>query len=281
MSQSFAISGYATIDYSVQAPRALHGPGTYPVVALANEHWAKPGGAAFYASARMAAGGHQAHPIVMLGEDSNAQLYLDACDSAHVSTSGIHRTDRIRTPWCFLMYHDDGSHTCLLDAGSVMTAPLNQRQLEIVARADRVCIAAGSVAATEQILAAIDGSTQLAWIAKQDELCFPDALAARLAQRADLVFCNRSERALVDGARAPGHRKNQTIIETRGAQGVLIESNGTQSELSSEPLTVNDTTGAGDTLAGEVMASLLSGCSIEVAVRRGMDAARALLSSRV
>jgi ribokinase len=74
---------------------------------------------------------------------------------------------------------------------------------------------------------------------------------------------------------------SQSIIETRGADGVLLESPGTLLELRCDAVKVDDATGAGDTFAGEVLAIMLSGeANLESALTRGMEAARDLLLAR-
>jgi ribokinase len=179
------------------------------------------------------------------------------------------------------VYHDEGSYTCLIDRGSVDAQSLTRAQLAMAASADLLCIAAGPARGVAALLDSIPPDMPLAWIAKRDDVSFPEALAARLGSRANVVFCNTSERQIVDRARSHGHAVNQSIIETRGADGVLLESPGTVLELRCDAVNVRDATGAGDTLAGEVLATMLSGeANLESALARGMDAARDLLLAR-
>lgn len=280
MIKSAIVSGYATADYVARVPQALQGPGTRQAAALGGQRWPSVGGAALYASMRLAEAGHDVTPLTIVGNDGNGALFVDACSTAKVNTRGIVRTSEVRTPWCLLLYHDDGNCTCLIDHGGVNEYPPTRQQIQLVSSADLVCIAAGAVNASEQVLAAAADSACVAWIAKDDPQCFPAALTRQLARRADIIFCNSAERAMVDAARWEASRAGQLIVETRGARGVIVDG-PTRIDVRSEPLQVADTTGAGDTLAGEVLAALLSGADIEAAARRGIDASRALLSSRL
>lgn len=282
MTRSAVVVGYATVDYPANLPDALRGPGTHAAVALAPANWPRAGGAALYASTRVAAAGHRVHPLVAVGEDGNGSIFLDACRAADVSTEGIHCTQLVRTPWCFLLYHRDGTYTCLIDTGGVNEQPLTHTQLALCKSTDLICIAAAPASNSARVLSVAPNATPLVWIAKDDPMCFPEWLCSDLAARANIIFCNSAERALVEKARALGHMPEQVIVETRGPRGVLVEGvGGRRTELRREALDVGDTTGAGDTLAGEVLAALLSGCpTIEGAVQRGMDAARLLLLSR-
>jgi len=275
------VSGYATVDFPVRLPAPLSGAQTATVEALAKDSWPRPGGAALYASRRIAAAGHRACALVALGHDASGTLYLDACRAAGVELGEGACIAHLQTPWCMLLYHDEGSYTCLIDRGGTDQQVLSDAQRSGLASADLVCIAAGPSAVTAALIDWVPPGVTLAWIAKRDAVSFPQALNERLARRADLIFCNASERSMVDAARVSGVKPGQSIIETRGADGVVLESGGRRIELPSPPVRVRDTTGAGDTLAGEVLATLLSANSdLEGAVRRGIDAVRDLLLTR-
>jgi ribokinase len=281
MSKHAVISGYATVDYAARSARPLHGAETLTVDAITEGGWPRAGGAALFASRRIAAAGHSASALTIVGTDANAALYSEACRTGGVRTDGIASLASVRTPWCVLVYHDEGSYTCLIDRGAVDAQNLTRAQLATAASADLLCIAAGPARCAAALLDTIPPDMPLAWIAKRDDVSFPEALAARLGRRANVVFCNTSERHIVDRARSHGVAMSQSIIETRGADGVLLESPGTVLELRCDAVKVRDATGAGDTLAGEVLATMLSGeANLENALTRGMDAARDLLLAR-
>jgi ribokinase len=275
------VSGYATVDYPVRLPLALMGPQTSTVEALVGSDWPRAGGAALYASRRIAAAGHHAKALVALGDDSNAALYLNACHAANVEVEVVACDPQPRTPWCMLLYHDNGSYTCLIERGDVDRCVLIDSRIKMLAHADLVCIAAGTAGVSAALLDGLADDVPLAWIAKRDPVSFPIWLIERLARRADFIFCNASERRMVDAGRTTNAKKDQCIIETRGADGVLLERSDGKIEIAVEPVQVQDATGAGDTLAGEVLATLLSGhTDMEFAMRRGIDAAQALLLER-
>lgn len=275
------VSGYATVDYPVRLAAPLSGAQTATVEALGRDSWPRPGGAALYASRRLAAAGHRAKAFVGLSDDANGALYLSACRASNVEVEAAACDAQTHTPWCMLLYHDDGSYTCLLDRGEVDGGALTDAQRQMLAHANLVCVAAGPATRTAALLDSTSANTIVAWIAKRDSISYPQWLSERLAQRADLIFCNSFERAMVDSVRPDNTRAGQWIIETRGADGVVLEGNSRRIELSSAAVRVRDATGAGDTFAGEVLAALLSESpDIEKAARRGIDAARALLLTR-
>jgi ribokinase len=281
MSKHAVVSGYATMDYAARSARPLQGAETLSVDAVTDGGWPRAGGAALFASRRVAAAGFRASALTVVGTDVNAALYTEACRAGGICADGIASLASIRTPWCVLVYHDEGSYTCLIDRGGVDAQSLTRAQLATAANADLLCIAAGPARCAAALLDIIPPDLPLAWIAKRDDVSFPQALAARLGRRANVIFCNTSERQLVDRARSHSRTINQSIIETRGADGVLLESPGTVLELRCDAVSVRDATGAGDTLAGEVLAAMLSGeTNLESALRRGMEAARDLLLAR-
>lgn len=275
------ISGYASVDFPVRLPLPLQGEQTATVEAMAVEQWPRPGGAALYAARCIAAAGSRATALVTVGNDSNGALYLDAARAGGLELAGVDVSADARTPWCMLLYHDDGGYTCLIDRGDVDRHQLTDSQRSLVSAADFICIAAGSAATNAAVLDGVSSGTPVAWIAKRDPVCFPPPLARRLAERADFIFCNAGERADVDAARGAEPRPHQAIVETRGAAGVRLEHGGRTIDLPVDSLHVRDATGAGDTLAGGVIASLLAGTQdLESAVREGIHAARRLLAGR-
>lgn len=277
-----ALSGYATLDFVMmtQAPGdRLSGTCMVRVVA---DGWPRAGGAALYAARRLVRAGHRATPILAVGEDRLGMEYLSQCIEAGVSTDGIVGVAGARSPVCVLAYNLDGSHTCLLDPGELGERRLSPEQLLQLHAADIVVVAAGPVERSAEILDRIRPDQRLAWIAKKDEQCFPRQLRMRLANRADYVFCNQDERRLVDEALDGRSTPPQIVVETRGREGVLVEWNGRSQVVSVEPIAADDPTGAGDTLAGEVLAHIPGGMANPVeAVSHGIEAARNLLLDRM
>jgi ribokinase len=278
--KAVTICGYATMDYAVRLPHAVVGSGTYSVEAILPRDWPRAGGAALYAARRIAAAGHRATALVVIGDDSNGVAYRRACSSAGVAIAPLASAPNVRTPWCLLAYHDDGSYTCLLDRGNADGLAIDAAAVTSVARTDLVCIAAGDPAVTSALLDHVDAGTPVAWIVKNDAACFPPSLARRLIGRANFIFCNESERALVAAEPTVPRPAGQAIIQTRGSRSVLIELDGACEEIAVRALAVRDATGAGDTLAGEVLAQVLRGAPLDHAVNDGAAAASELLAAR-
>lgn len=276
------VSGYATLDYVVQLSEPFHGTGTVIGELGASGAWPRAGGAALYASRRIASAGHRAFALTWIGDDGDGGHYLRACQRSQICCDAIDQRRGVTTPRCILIYRPDGDYGCLLDTGFGGSEAATPKQLELVAAADHLCISVGPPGATEAILDACPPATPVSWIAKLDRNAFPADLCRKLAGRANLIFCNASEREFIEDAFQGERPAGQIIIETLGSAGVLIDCSDGKRIIPAQAIKAHDTTGAGDTLAGEVIAQIVLGhLAIDDAVENGMTAARDLLASRL
>lgn len=271
---SVVVAGFATIDYVVQVEGVFTGRGTRLIREAA---WPRAGGAALYASAALALAGVEAAPLTWIGDDADGGAYLAACREVGLRVDGVVEVESATSTRCLLIYNADGTYGCLLRPGSVMLTDVQQR---LAASAAWLAIAAGPPEISRRLLDGVSPDTRLAWIAKDDPACFPADLAARLADRADFVFCNAGERAGLEAGRSVARPAGQVVFETRGAAGVRVEAEGEAFDLPVEPLDVTDATGAGDTFAGGALAVLVVGGSRREAAMAGVAAAQALLRRR-
>jgi ribokinase len=268
------VAGFATVDYVVQVEGDFTGRGTRLMREAA---WPRAGGAALYASAALVLADVEAAPLTWIGDDADGDAYLAACREAGVVSDGVARLDSAPSTRCLLIYNADGSYGCLLRPGP---AGLTPAQEQLVATTSWLVIAAGPSELSRRLLDVFPAAGRLAWIVKDDPACFPADLAARLADRADVVFCNAGERAGLEAGRQGARPSGQLLFETRGAAGVRVEAGGEAFDLPVAPLTVADATGAGDTFAGGALAVLVAGGSPREAARAGVAAAEALLRRR-
>ena len=271
------VAGFATLDYVAQVEGDFTGRGTLPMRQAVADAWPRAGGAALYASVALAAAGVAAAPLTWIGNDTDGAAYGQACRLGGVALEGVAVAEGAPSTRCLLIYNADGTYGCLLRPGP---AVLTQAQLDLAARAPWLAISAGPPDIASQLLDVLSPDASLAWIVKDDPACFPSDLAARLAGRADVVFCNAGERAWLEARRSSPRPAGQILFETRGADGVLIEGGEDCFDQQITPMKVSDATGAGDTFAGAALATLARGGSARSAARAGVEAAAALLTSR-
>lgn len=263
------LSGFATMDYVVRAGERFDGVGTVAMRSLA---WPRAGGAILYAGRELARAAFEPQAVSWVGDDADGQAWRTACEEAGIGTAAL--ATGVATTRCLLVYQPDGSYGCLLQP---FAAPLVASQLAPLDDASLLLLAAGDAAVSELLLARLPAHVPVAWIAKHDETCFPEPLAARIAARAAYIFCNERERGWVEGF-APGRR---VLFETSGARGVWVEAPGrARTLLPTDGIETADATGAGDTFAGAALAALLRGASAPAAAQAGLDAAASLLRMR-
>ncbi|USQ94585.1 carbohydrate kinase family protein [Caulobacter sp. RL271] len=271
------VAGFATLDYVARVEGDFTGRGTLLMRQGAADAWPRAGGAALFAGAALAGAGVGAAPLTWIGDDGDGEAYRDACRQVGVSLEGVATMPDAPSTRCLLIYNADGTYGCLLRPGPVA---LTEGQKRLAAKASWLAIAAGPPGILSRLLDTVSPATRLAWIAKDDPACFPPDLVARLARRADVVFCNAGERAWLEAGREDPASAGQLLFETRGAEGVRVEAAGEAFALPVATLTVDDATGAGDTFAGAALAVLVGGGSSRAAAQAGIAAAGALLAGR-
>jgi ribokinase len=277
MTGPVVVAGFATIDYVARAEGDFTGRGTLLMRQGADDAWPRAGGAALYASAALARAGVAVTPLTWIGDDADGEAYVSACRAAGVSLDGVSVQPGAPSTRCLLIYNADGTCGCLLRPGP---AELTEAQVRLAHAATWLVIAAGPAGLLRRLLHVLPPTARLAWIAKDDPACCPPDLLARLTARADVVFCNAGERAWVEAGRDRPAPKGQILFETRGADGVRVETGSVALDLPVEALEVGDATGAGDTFAGAALSVLIAGGAHQAAAEAGIAAAGALLASR-
>lgn len=254
LSPRFVISGHATSDYVVRLETPFGGSGTVPAKLGQGDGWSRPGGATFYAAARLANAGIEAAPVSWLGEDGDGDRYIGACAASGIYVAGLDRDASRQTVRCLMIYQPDGQTACIIDEGGPAAVSLSAQQRALVAAASHVVISAGPPSATAEVLKACSKDASVSWIVKDDPRAFPPDLSARIAARADVIFCNADEMPLVTQTLRSYTFGNRRIIETRGHRGAVLHYRGDQTIIPAPRVNPSDTTGAGDSLAGEILA---------------------------
>jgi len=278
------ITGYASLDHVVVlAGDIVHGR-TTTISNRPDDAWPRLGGGpAFVAAAAKRSYHGPVVPVSWVGDDALGKAYVDQLAQRHISSSGMVRVPDARSPVSILIYNPGGDCACLYDPGIKRDIGLSEYQRHLLEAASWICVTIGPKAVTDEVLQIVRDDQKLAWIVKNDPKALSPEQAARLAARADVIFCNGRERAFLAEAMKEERDLNpgQWLIETQGQRGALFERGGMQTFVPAEPIAVRDPTGAGDSFAGGVLAALLNGESDPLVLgRRGHKAAHALLTER-
>jgi ribokinase len=273
---SFVATGYASLDYPVSIDGYARPNETTLVETRNPRDWPRIGGCPIYVAAAVANGGFDAAPICWTGDNPEGEAFVSAAAALGLDTRGIEKIASERSPSSLLIYQADGSCICLYDPALGHSQQLTDRQADMIAEAGHLCITVGPPHLMEPILSRCRDTTRLYWVLKNDAHCFTPQIRAVLSARADVIFCNRHERDLI-ARRKP----DAIIVETRGVEGVAVETDGMTTIVEARTVGVSDTTGAGDTFAGGFIAAMMSGNADPVeAAKAGTAAVFDLLSKR-
>ncbi|MEO4042756.1 carbohydrate kinase family protein [Hoeflea sp. CAU 1731] len=271
-----AVTGYASLDYPVALSGRAEGNATTHIKWRSAEDWPRLGGCPAYVTAAAVSHGVTASPVCWTGANREGDLFVSALEKKGVSTAGVDRIEGERAPSAMLIYQSDGSCICLYDPAFGGAERLTDDQAEVVAEAENLCVTVGPGHLMDAILAARNPQGRLSWVLKNDLNCFTPEICRRLSADAEIIFCNRHERGLIAET-----RDDVLIVETQGAEGVVVERCGERTEIAVEPVSALDTTGAGDTFAGGFLGAWNSGVDDPVeAARCGIADVRTLLVER-
>ncbi|ACI50695.1 PfkB domain protein [Gluconacetobacter diazotrophicus PA1 5] len=282
-----AVLGYASMDYVIVLGGAITPGRTSLIRARPTDGWPRVGGAPAFVSRAMNRGGI-AHPAIIsqVGDDALGSAYRTALQADGADVRCLDVVAGARTPVTAMIYDATGECACLYEPlrnpDGTEPAHLSGRQIALLEQAECVCLSVAPAGMIRQALRHARPDAMLAWIAKNDADAFPCDLAAEIAGRADIIFSSLAEADMVAkaGRDAPA-RPGQILIETRGRDGACIRSNGVSRHRMTNPVTVIDPSGAGDTLAGSMLAALIrDNADPDTALGAGMEAARAMLSER-
>jgi len=280
-----AITGYASLDHVAVLNGTPRAGRTTTILRRPDDAWPRLGGSpAYVAAALVASGVPDAFPICWVGEDAEGADYRMRLAGEKIPEAGVVASSRLRTPVAILAYEPDGGCICLYDPGSIEDLNFSERQHDLLSTSDWTCITIGPRLATETALMTVGHKARLAWVVKHDPRSMPISLAARIAERSDLIITSKAERAFLDEAmaKASTSRPGLIVIETQGGSGALLKRDGKETFVETSIIDVSDPTGAGDTFAGGVLAALVKGESDPAEIlTAGHRAAAVLLSTRL
>jgi fructokinase len=172
------------------------------------------------------------------------------------------------------------------DPGGPLPRSLGDAQRRLCSTARWAAIAVGPPGPTEEALDLLPDNATLLWPVKADPESVPPTLARKLAERANTIVLNREETtflAEVVGShwREAAAERDVLVIETRGAGGLRWRTREASAELSTTPVEVSDTVGAGDRFCAGVLASLVRGHDVDAVVRGAAQDVADMLRGRL
>ena len=257
---ALCVTGYSSLDYAVTLDGFVQPNRTTLIRERDAAAWPRCGGCPAYVARAALEGGQPAHIVSWLGDNDEGRFYCSHVGAEGIDTSGIALIEAARSPTSLLVYQADGSCACLYDPALDGREQLTEAQAALIAESSHVCVSVGPAHLVQPILEACRDATRLYWLAKYDSAAVTPEVGRLLAARADVVFCNSAERALIDATQGV-----DIIVETRGTDGVIVTHGDRMVTIDVEAVPTSDTTGAGDTFAGAFIAAEMAGAGDPVA----------------
>jgi ribokinase len=263
------IAGSANLDFVVRAPH-IPGPGE---TVLGQDFKTYPGGkGANQAVACARAGGASTHMLLAVGQDAFAEPLLDSLNNAHVSLHKVLAHDQ-PTGCAFICVADNAENAITVAPGANLT--LQSQHLPDLAGFSHLLmqleIPLGTVIAYAQAARA-QGVEVILNAAPAQPL--PDKLLDLL----DMLIVNEGELAALvanPGSVAKNLLQLQVpaVVVTLGQRGCLARLDGEFFVQPAFSVSATDTTGAGDTFCGSLVAGLSQGAGLQTALRLASAAA--------
>lgn len=271
------IVGSANVDLVVRTAR-LPTPGETVTGGRFARYSGGKGANQAVAAARM---GARVHFVGAVGQDELGSVAIADLESEGVGVAGVARLADLSTGVALIVVADDGENQIAVAPGA--NAALNGPSVESAIAALELAVGDVFLANLEVTDEAILAGARAAARARLQLLINPAparALPDELLKLAPILLPNEveaealtGERDPVEAARALGGRTGAPVIVTLGAAGAVLVTGDGVERLPARQVEVVDTTGAGDTFAGALAATLASGSTLPEAARVAMRAA--------
>ncbi|MFO7193403.1 carbohydrate kinase family protein [Thermocrispum sp.] len=276
------VIGYASLDFKY-ATEPFEGPGRTTLIRRPLHRPGGDPGAVAYFARGLVRNGIPTDVVTWVGSDEHGDVFREHHRLSGVGVGGIVASGS-RSPTTRIFWPGGGEPVMFFDPGE-LDQSLTAAQRALLGDARAVIVAVGPTEATAEALSVVAADAKVMWVVKADPRSVTPELSARLADRADVICHSGSETEFLHRTCGLDVSKlvagGRLVVETRGAQGaVLRKPDGDIVLRPPEPVSAEDTTGAGDTFAAGLMARLLHDIEVTEAVQGGCADACALLRSR-
>jgi 2-dehydro-3-deoxygluconokinase len=231
--------------------------------------------------------------ITALGADRFGDMYMDLWRAEGIDVSGVSRDPNAPTAAYFIQPVAEGRDFTYYRKGSAASRMTpDALPVEMIERARFLHVSAISQAISESASRTVDRAIDIAKAAGVKvsydfnlRLNLWDLTTARevihaTARRADILLPSLDEARTLTGLEDPDAITDfyvefgpEIVALKCGEAGVIVEAAGTKRHLPPPPVTVVDTSGAGDTFGGSILARLSAGDGPIDAARYGVAAA--------
>ena len=261
MSGTVVVVGSANLDL-VYRVAALPAPGETVLAGGSARH---PGGKGNNQAIAAARAGAQVTFVASIGADANGDELVATLDAAGVTC--LLRRPPTPTGTALITVDDRGENSIVVDSGA-------NADLVVLTPAERDAIATASVLLM-QLETPLSTVLEAATVAKQAGTTVVlnaapfQPLPGDVLERVDVLVVNEVEA----GALGSAAKAVPSIVVTLGGAGALVREGGNETTVPAHRVDVVDTTGAGDTFCGALVAAMCAGHSLADAAGFGAAAA--------
>jgi ribokinase len=236
-------------------------------LALAHSYRCYPGGSAANVAVGLARLGFRTGFVGKLGDDENGQFLRQAFDTEGVDTTALRVAPGQPTATCFVGLDAQGDRMVFSLPGASLLEEPAELDLWYVGQGRVLYIGPAYTAVAVAASAAAHAAGALVIYAPSGAWGRDGLAGLRpILKGADLLLVSQPEAMALSGQATPQAALGTlvetgvaAVVETLGAQGVLVHSGGDTHHLTSFPVSPQDTTGAGDAFAAGLIAGYLEG----------------------
>lgn len=270
MTRAALFVGDASLDLTLRIPRVPEPDEKIRVDTIAEA----PGGVVTNAAVAASRTGARVRLLLNLGSDFASETFEKCISNETLSMEAEHGQGALCR--ATILLDRDGEKRLLLCPGQSMYPTLAQVENTDLTNVGWVHTASYDIVAATR-LAARCRTAGIPWSVDLEPATFPNGIAslAPVLSGAATVFCNNraADRLGRDPVGALRDLGVLSVVATRGPAGAVLYQSGDTVAVAAPPVTLLDTTGAGDCLAGWFVAERLRGTSPADAMRRAVAAA--------
>ena len=278
-SKSVLVVGSLNMDLVMRTPRLPEGGETL----TGHEFSTLPGGKGANQAVACARLGARVAMIGRVGRDAFGQTLRNALAADGIDICGVQETAAVGTGVAMILVEDIGQNRIVLAPGANGALAC----ADIEARADELRQASMLVVQLEVPLPVVCRAIEIAHAAGVPVLLNPgpaQPLSESLWPQIDYLAPNESEAALLSGiavdgvasafaaARVLHQRGAGCVLLTLGAKGVIVVDAHGERHYPAHAVRAVDTTAAGDTFIGGLVAGLIEGMTLDAAIDLGQRA---------
>jgi len=241
-----------------------------------------PGGKGANQAVAAARAGADVAIITRLGDDETGKAIVDALQKNGVDTSSVEMEMGLQNDVAHIYIDADGDNSMRRQTGAIdsFTPELVQRHAEEILAADYVVaqLKAPKEFSVELInFCHANGKTLILTPCRPARLAVAEPGNRELIEKISIITCNQKECATIfgdDDIESCVKQYPNKLIVTLGGDGVMYHDGNKVVHLPAVAgIDVVDTTGAGDTFNGNLVAGLASGLELYAAIERAQYAA--------